>query len=382
MEGELIAAVETIQDFTERKRMEEALRKEQHFSGTLVQSSPIFYVAINSEGKTIMMNKAMLQAIGYTSEEVVGTDYLITFVPEPERDMLSRIFTDIYSKKITFNENRVLTKDGRELLVEWRGRPILKENNELDFFFGVGIDITERRFVEEERRKYSEELKRSNDLKDLFTDILHHDLLNPASVVKGYTEVLLDMEDNEQKLQFLMAIERNNERLIDLIERASKFAKLESMEELDFKEMDIGYILKEVIENFSSALIEKQMPIEFAAEGSYPSKVDPLIEEVFANLLSNAIKYSPKKSRIIIDIVDAGEDWKVSVTDFGEGVSDDDKPKLFERFRRVKKGAVKGTGLGLAIVKRLIALHGGTVGVEDNPEGQGSVFWVTVKKAL
>ena len=104
------------------------------------------------------------------------------------------------------------------------------------------------------------------------------------------------------------------------------------------------------------------------------------LETLFLNLLDNAIKYSPKESKIIIDIVDAGKNWKVSVTDFGEGVSDDDKPKLFERFRRVKKGAVKGTGLGLAIVKRLIALHGGTVGVEDNPAGQGSVFWVTVKK--
>ncbi len=379
-EGDLIAAVETIQDFTERKRTEEALRKEKYFSETLVQSSPTFYVAINSRGKTIMMNKAMLQAIGYTLEEVVGTDYLTTFVPEPERDMLLGIFDDIYSKKSTFNENSVLTKDGRELLVEWRGRPILKENNELDFFFGVGIDITERRFVEEERRKYAEELRRSNELKDLFTDILRHDLLNPASIVKGYIEVLLDVEDNEKKLQSIYAIKRNNNKLIDMIETASSFAKLESTEKFEFKEMDIRVIFKEVVKNFSSVLEEKKMILEFAADGTYLSMVNPVIEEAFANLLSNAIKYSPKESKIIIDIVDAGKNWKVSVTDFGEGVSDDDKPKLFERFRRVKKGAVKGTGLGLAIVKRLIALHGGTVGVEDNPAGQGSVFWVTVKK--
>ena len=112
-----------------------------------------------------------------------------------------------------------------------------------------------------------------------------------------------------------------------------------------------------------------------------PIIVNPVIEEVFANLLSNAIKYSPIEGKIIIDIIDEGEDWKVKVTDFGEGISDDDKPKLFERFKRVEKGAIKGTGLGLAIVKRLISLHGGTVGIEDNPAGQGSVFWVTMKKA-
>ncbi len=68
------------------------------------------------------------------------------------------------------------------------------------------------------------------------------------------------------------------------------------------------------------------------------------------------------------------------MTDFGEGISDDDKPNIFTRFKRVGKGNVKGTGLGLAIVKKIVELHGGKVGVEDNPAGQGSMFWVTVRK--
>lgn len=74
------------------------------------------------------------------------------------------------------------------------------------------------------------------------------------------------------------------------------------------------------------------------------------------------------------------ENWKVAVTDFGEGVLDEHKTMLFDRFQRVNKIAVKGSGLGLAIVKRIVELHGGEVGVEDNPDGVGSVFWVTVEK--
>ena len=106
-----------------------------------------------------------------------------------------------------------------------------------------------------------------------------------------------------------------------------------------------------------------------------------MIEEVFVNILSNAIKYSPLESKIIVDILDAGENWKVTVTDFGEGVLDEHKMSLFDRFQRVNKLAVKGSGLGLAIVKRIIKLHGGDVGIEDKPSGVGSVFWVTVGKA-
>ena len=86
-------------------------------------------------------------------------------------------------------------------------------------------------------------------------------------------------------------------------------------------------------------------------------------------------------SKIIVDITDAGDDWKVTVADQGEGVSDENKPLLFDRFQRVNKIAVKGSGLGLAIVKRIVELHEGEVGVEDNPAGVGSVFWVTVRKA-
>ncbi|MBN2018325.1 MAG: PAS domain-containing protein, partial [Candidatus Cloacimonetes bacterium] len=117
-------------DITERRRAVEALRKEKEFSENLVQTSPTFFVAINSEGKTIMMNNAMLQALGYTLEEVVDKDYLATVVPESNRPMLSKVFDEIISlRKPTLNENLVLTKDGREILVEWHGRPVFIVKN-------------------------------------------------------------------------------------------------------------------------------------------------------------------------------------------------------------------------------------------------------------
>ena len=241
--------------------------------------------------------------------------------------------------------------------------------------------ITQRKLADEKLKQYAEDLKRSNELKDLFTDILRHDLLNPGGIVKGYTELLLDMEEDVKKTKFLQMIEKNNKKLIDIIETAAKFAKIESVEELDFEAKDIAVIIKDVADNFRPQIENNQMEFEFKAKGTYLANVNPVIEEVFVNLLSNAIKYNPQKSKIIVDILDAGENWKVTVTDFGDGVSDEDKTLLFDRFKRVGKGCIKGTGLGLAIVKRIIELHGGNVGVEDNPAGDGCVFWVTVGKS-
>ena len=125
------------------------MRKERDFNNTLIQASPAFFGAISADYKTIMMNEAMLRALGYTLEEIVGKHYLTTFVPESEHKMLSKIFEKLVKlKEPTLNENHILTKDCRQLLVEWYGRPVFKENGEYDFFFGVGIDITERKQAE------------------------------------------------------------------------------------------------------------------------------------------------------------------------------------------------------------------------------------------
>ena len=251
--------------------------------------------------------------------------------------------------------------------------------------FGIAINNAQSYIMvqnmAQELQEYSGQLERSNQLKDLFTDILRHDLLNPAGLVRGFTDVLMNMETDEKHKELLNKVHNNNEKLIDLIETASKFAKLESTEELEFVRNDIGEIFKNVVDNFTQPAIDKEIKIEFLADGEYFAKANTIIEDVFSNLLSNAIKYSPDGSRIIIDIQDADTNWRISVTDFGFGIPDEDKPKLFQRFKRMDKKGIKGTGLGLAIVKRIVELHGGDVGVENNPAGQGSVFWVTIEKA-
>jgi len=99
------------------------------------------------------------------------------------------------------------------------------------------------------------------------------------------------------------------------------------------------------------------------------------------NLLSNAIKYSPDNEVVDIHFQDDGSHWKITVTDRGEGVSDESKEYVFERFKRADKKGIKGTGLGLAIVRSIVELHDGKYGVADNPEGKGSMFWITLKKS-
>jgi len=149
---ELVAAVAMQLGLVlQRKQLEEELNQERDFSKILIETSSTFFVAIDAKGKTIMMNQGFLKAVDYTIEEVLGADYLSTFIPEVERDRVGKFFEKLVKlKQSKMSENHVLTKDNRELLVEWRSRPIFNKNGELDFFFGIGIDITARRMSEKE----------------------------------------------------------------------------------------------------------------------------------------------------------------------------------------------------------------------------------------
>ncbi len=137
-----------VRDITRQKRMEEALLKEIAFNSTLVESSPAFFVAINADRTVRHMNASMLGALGYNLEEVKNKDYM-RLVPESDRERLSPVFSRLITlAQPTFNENRVLTRDGKEVLVEWHGRAIKKPDGSPDYFFGVGTDVTDRRRAE------------------------------------------------------------------------------------------------------------------------------------------------------------------------------------------------------------------------------------------
>ncbi|GAH33253.1 unnamed protein product, partial [marine sediment metagenome] len=141
----------------EHLRADEALKAEKEFATSLIDNAPTFFVAIDAQGKTTMMNQHMLTELGYKADEVVGKDYLSKFIPERERDTLASVFKRLTAEhKPTFNENHILSKNGQEFLVEWHGIPVFDINREFQYFYGIGINITERKKMEEALRESEE----------------------------------------------------------------------------------------------------------------------------------------------------------------------------------------------------------------------------------
>ncbi|MBP1908711.1 ATP-binding protein [Methanolobus bombayensis] len=370
-------ALAVVRDIAARIDMESRLAKTKQVMELAMEGADLGMWDWNLRTNEVMYNERWAEMIGYDVDDIEkNIESWKKLIHPDDIKTVDATVNEHIDGETPFFESEFRMKNSKDKW-QWilaRGKITEWDKNEEPFrFTGTTMDL-------DERKKVEEELRHSNELKDLFTDIMRHDLLNPAGNIKGFSEVLYEKEDDPGKSRIISSVQRNTDRLIDMIETAAKFAKLEATDELELKEVDIMASLHNVIEQFEHQLHEKNMKLDLRAEGKYPAVLNPIVEEIFANYISNAIKYSPENTKIIVDIANMNYEWMVTVTDCGEGIPDDAKPLVFDRFKRVNKSGVKGTGLGLAIVKKIAELLGGRVGVDDNPEGNGSMFWVRLKK--
>lgn len=136
------------------------LRDEGTMSQQIVETSPTFFVAVDRVGRILQMNGTMLDALGYARDEVIGREFVAMIVPERYRPLSVEAFSVLPTvAKPLVKENYVLAKDGREILVEWHGRPVFNAKGEYDFTIGVGIEIGERRRIQEALRRSEQRLE-------------------------------------------------------------------------------------------------------------------------------------------------------------------------------------------------------------------------------
>ncbi len=344
----------------------------------------ILIAVLDPECRLIHINKKGIDILGCNRKNIINRDWIDLFVAESYADHVQRRYKNLQEGQIKqdeYHEYPIRTITGKERLFKWYDSVLKNEEGNFTGILISGEDITEKRKDEIKLQEYASQLERSNELKDLFTDVLRHDLLNPAGLIKSFTELLEDTDPSDKQKRIIESINRSTVKLIELIEGASQLAKLEAINEIAFVKCDISSMIQDVVSNYVPEMEKKDIVLADLPENKYHALANPMIEGVFTNLLSNAIKYSPNGSIIKIKIEDSGDKLKVNFIDQGDGIPGIERSNIFERFKRLHKENVQGSGIGLAIVKRIQDLHGEEVGVTDNPEGKGSIFWFTLKKS-
>ena len=327
-------------------------------------------MAIDAEGKTVMMNDAMCRALGYHFDEVKGADYLTTFIPDRDREKLADVMKTLNTTgESTVNENAVLTRDGRELLVEWHGSQVFNTQGEFEFLFGVGIDVTKRKQTEERLARYQKRLRSLASELSLTEEherrkmagYLHDGPCQQLAVCLLHLETVRaasETANREPVAEICQMIHQTVQDLRDLTFDLSP----PTLYLVGF-EAALEELLKEELRD------RHNIPYDFERANISPLLSDDLralLYQSVRELLHNTVKYA-QASKVTVTTGRAGNCVEVNVCDDGTGFD----------VNVIGPSVTKPGGYGLFYMKERLTYIGGELDIQSQP-GQGSRFTIKV----
>jgi PAS domain S-box-containing protein len=230
--------------------------------------------------------------------------------------------------------------------------------------------------------------READRLKTDLVSMVAHELKSPLTSIFGFSELLLEsnLKDSQSK-EYVQVIQTESSRLTELINKFLDLSKLEAGKtEVRMIPFNLKQVVEQVLETNRMQVEKKEIRTitDIQENLSFAFGDQDMIEQVLQNLYSNAIKYSPKRSKIGIEVKEDKDEIMVNVIDNGYGIPKDALPNIFDKFFRVVDAegydAVEGSGLGLALSKEIIERHGGTISVKSRL-GVGSVFTFTLPRS-
>jgi two-component system, OmpR family, phosphate regulon sensor histidine kinase PhoR len=257
----------------------------------------------------------------------------------------------------------------------------------------INSDIIEAAEIEtekwaSERSKEIAKLKEQEEFRKEFLGNLAHELKTPVFSIQGYILTLLEggLEDKKVNRTFLERASKATDRIASLLEDLDEITKMEiDRFEISIKPFDIADLAKEVLDSLEIPASNKNISLSFNKDyHDVMVKGDRAkIAQVLTNLVVNSINYGHADGKTTIRFYVLDDVIMTEVSDNGPGISDNDLPRLFERFYRVEQSRNRnegGSGLGLAIVKHIIDSHNQTINVRSTL-GVGSTFSFTLEKS-
>lgn len=353
-------------DITQRRQAEKSLlestKEVQDITFALNQSS---IVAItDAKGRITTVNDKFCEISKYSREELIGQDHRILNSGYHSKEFFKNLWKTIGSGEVWKGEIRNKAKDGTYYWVDTTIVPFLNEQGKPYQYLAIRNDITER-------KKQEEVLHRQDKLAAVgqLAAGVAHEIRNPLTSMKGYTEFLQLDESDPERLEFLNIILDEIERVNTIVEDFMVLAKPKAVE---LEEKNVVPLIKNVVSLLEFEARKKNVRLHFNCNQEIIQIEcdENRLKQVFLNFIKNGIEAMPNGGDLHVKTMIHDNNVQISIQDSGVGIPKEKLKKLGEPFFTTKKN---GNGLGLMVSFKIIESHNGKVFVESEPN-KGTTF--------
>jgi PAS domain S-box-containing protein len=364
-------------DITERVHYEKQVKELNQIMGTVLSNIPLSISVkdITNDLRYIFSNKSGDDFRSGLASHIIGkTDFEI-YPREVAENMRTEDMKIIHEKGETRKTIDYTDENGNNIIID---QLQLYINDDFrPFLITIEQDITKNKQMEQELVDAKEKAEESDRLKSAFIANMSHEIRTPLNAIVGFSRIIAETENIEDRKKYYSIVEANNERLLGLINEILDLSKIESgimeFDNMPIKMSDFG----EDIINTMSLRCPKGVELKYM-----PSVKDLVIlcdknrlSQVFINLIGNAIKFTTEGS-ISFGYTEKDGYLEFFVKDTGKGISPDKLEKVFDRFVKADN-FTQGTGLGLSICKSIVQRMGGEITVSSQ-QGSGTCFRFTL----
>jgi len=392
--------VAMVRDIDERLELESEMRK----LAQAVEQSPDSIVITNTHAEIEYVNKAYVDASGYSKEELLGGNPNILKSGKTPKETYAELWASLKRGQAWQGEFTNRRKDGSEY-IEWAHIvPLSRPGGLITHYVEIKQDITEKKrlateleahrhhleeLVEERTAQLAEARKKAetaNQAKSAFLANMSHEIRTPMSAIVGLTHLLQREQPTPQQAARLSKIDTSAAHLLAIINDILDLSKIEAGKlTLEHEDFHLDIIFDQVRSLFKDQLTASGLHMEVESDDvpSWLRGDATRLRQALINYVGNAIKFT-RHGRITLRVhkvqeTKQGIELCFEVTDTGIGIDADTLKGLFEAFEQADVSTTReygGTGLGLAVTKRLVHLMGGETGARSTP-GEGSTFWFT-----
>lgn len=381
-------------DVTELRTAEEAFyESEERFRQIAENIEAVLWIRNAQTGHLEFISSGIERLWGISGQNLINQiESWSDYIHPDDVEQAQSLAREKFNSGNLDQEYRILLHSGKQCWVRDRGFPVTDKTGRVRHIVGFTVDTTERKqteemkaalFAREQEARAQAEL--ANRTKDEFLAVVSHELRSPLNAMLGWARVLRsDNVDQETHDHAIQVIEQSAEMQSRLIEDLLDSARIASGKlRIESRPVNLIPAIESAIDTVHPLAETKNVEIktDLDSNAGIITGDAARLQQIVWNLLSNAVKFTPRSGRIEVELKRQDPWTTITIRDTGKGISAEDLPYIFDRFRQADSSTTRragGLGLGLSLVKNLVELHGGQITAESSGEGKGSTFVVNL----